>query len=391
MIAYPKELIETLKIKVVIVDWKNKNFINEDTTLKIEKEYKEGLYTATLFIRIGLFIFTTVLAFAAIGLLTLMSMDGSSDTSVGIRLLIYSFLILGALELFIKNKLPYRAGIDDALLYIAIGFFISAIMVFFSHTENLSEKAELLLSLLFIFPVCIIAAIRYLDRLATASAFVCLVFILFVSLNMMGLSALLPFTGMTIATILYLLNKKFQKVNYLIWWDNLIIVEILSLFLFYFSGNYFVVRELSISLLSIKLQEGQDIPLAFLFYAFTIIVPFLYLYKSIITKDRVMLRVGLIIVALAVLTFKYYFSLGHHEITLTIAGIILIMIGWYVERLLRSPKIGLTSLEDEKQSNTNIEAMIISQTFSKTGTGSDKGNFEFGGGETGGGGASGKY
>jgi len=391
MIAYPKQLIEALKIKAITAEWKKKNLINEETAATIEKTYKEGLYTPTLFIRIGLFLFTAVLAFAALGLFTLMSMDGTSNMSIGIRLFIYSGMVWGALELSIKNKLAFRAGIDDALIYIALGFFIAGIMVLVSSITSLSEKGELLIASLFIVPVTVIASIRFIDMLATAISFAGLIFILFLSLDILGIATLLPFAGMITAFSMFMLNKKFQNEKYLIWWDNLMIVEILSLFLFYLSGNYFVVRELSISLLNLELKEGQDIPLALGFYVFTLAVPLLYLYQSLVTKDRVMLRVGLIIVAITVLTFKYYFSLGHHEITLTIAGIFMITIAWYVEKLLRSPISGLTSKEDEIQANTNVEAMVISQTFSKTGTGTDHANFEFGGGESGGGGASGKY
>jgi hypothetical protein len=45
--------------------------------------------------------------------------------------------------------------------------------------------------------------------------------------------------------------------------------------LFYLSGNYFAVRELSEELLHTHIGPGQDISLAWFFYAWTFIVPIL--------------------------------------------------------------------------------------------------------------------
>ena len=78
-----------------------------------------------------------------------------------------------------------------------------------------------------------------------------------------------------------------------------------------------------------------------------------------------MLRVSLIVIAFSAFTFKYYFSLGHPEITLTLAGIVLIAVAIWVMRYLRKPRNGFTreNLLSEKWGSMNVQAFMISQTM----------------------------
>jgi uncharacterized membrane protein YgcG len=117
--------------------------------------------------------------------------------------------------------------------------------------------------------------------------------------------------------------------------------------------------------MDLYLEEGQEIPFAFLFYGLTVIVPVLYLYAGIKLKDFVLLRVSLVAIAFSVFTFKYYYSLGHHEITFTVGGIILLAVSIALFRYLKVPQGGYTREEllKDKWSNVNAEAFIVSQTL----------------------------
>lgn len=145
-------------------------------------------------------------------------------------------------------------------------------------------------------------------------------------------------------------------------------------------------RELSVELLNLDLQAGQDIPLAFVFYGLTVLIPILYLYFGLKNKDLVLLRVSLAVLAFSVFTFKYYFSLGHHEITLTVGGLIMLGISALLLRWLKTPKHGYTreNILNEKWANSNAQAFILSQTL---GAAKAPEVHQFGGGESGGGGA----
>ena len=157
----------------------------------------------------------------------------------------------------------------------------------------------------------------------------------------------------------------------------------------YASGNYLVVRELSVNLLELSLEDGADIPFAYLFYFFTVIIPTAYLYFGIKNKDLVLLRVSLLALAFSVFTFKYYYSLGHTEITLTLAGVVLISMAILLMRYLKINRAGFTGEDilSNRWAEMNVEAFIISQTMG--GNTSESSGKDFGGGgDSGGGGAS---
>jgi uncharacterized membrane protein YgcG len=123
-----------------------------------------------------------------------------------------------------------------------------------------------------------------------------------------------------------------------------------------------------------------------------VLIPVGYLYFGIKNKDLVLLRVSLLVLAFSVFTFKYYFSLGHPEITFTLAGIILLAISILLLNYLKTPKHGFTreNMLTEKWGNMNAEAFIISQTMGGNQV-TVKEEFKGGGGGFGGGGASGGY
>jgi uncharacterized membrane protein YgcG len=93
-----------------------------------------------------------------------------------------------------------------------------------------------------------------------------------------------------------------------------------------------------------------------------------------------------------VFTFKYYFSLGPPEITLTIAGAILLAITGWLMSYLKTPRHGFTreQLITKKWDNVNLTGFVVSQTLGGNVAKPDE-QFKGGGGQFGGGGASGSF
>ena len=203
----------------------------------------------------------------------------------------------------------------------------------------------------------------------------------------------IPITFIILFTPLYFYFKKLKQYKDTDLWTNFIIVaQSFSLLMIYAAGNYFVVRELSVNLMNLVLSEAEDIPLAFVFYFLTVSIPVAYLYFGIKHRDIVLLRVSLIAIAFSVFTFKYYYSTGHHEITFTVSGALLLLISLVLFRYLKTPKQGYTreNILKEKWAAMNPEAFIMSQTMGGNGVTVDD-SFKGGGGAFGGGGASGDY
>lgn len=103
-----------------------------------------------------------------------------------------------------------------------------------------------------------------------------------------------------------------------------------------------------------------------------------------------MIRVGLVVFAFSVFTWRYYFLPDYTEIFLMVAGAILIIAGVILIRYMKEVRKGFTSenLLSSAWADLHVEAFIISQTMG--GNQPERTNITEtgGGGDSGGGGAS---
>ncbi len=385
--AYNETGLYNLAVQKESKRWLKQQLIEGDQFQKISDTYKSPFYHPNFIIRILLFVAALFALSGVTGLFTVLIIDiGEKAISTGCIIYgIVSFIFLE--KVFIENNHHYKSGVTEALLYHACGFTIGGIAVLFEFNEHAW--------LISCFIILTFAAIRYLDLICTILATFSFAGILFYEFyNLEGIfQQVIPFVFILAFTPLYFITKKFKKNNALkFWFNNLLIVESVSLLLIYAAGNYLVVRELSIELMGLYLEEGNDIPFAFIFYALTVLIPIGYLYFGIKNKDMVLLRVSLIVLAFSVFTFKYYFSLGHPEITFTVAGVILLAISITLLNYLKKQRNGFTreNILFEKWGNLNAEAFIISQTMGGNQV-TIKEQFKGGGGSFGGGGATGGY
>ena len=381
--AYHETWVYNLAVIKEAKNWCKHGFIEKDQLSVIQQAYTVPFYHPNFIIRILLFVATLFALSGATGFFTLIFVDTGKEF-ISLACMGYgigSFLVLE--KLFI-DKNHYKSGVTEAILYHACGFTIGGI----GGVSDFNEHVMLWTCL----AVLSFAAFRYLDLLCTVGATLVLAGILFYEFYSMGgiFQQIIPFVFLIGFTPIYFLIRRLKKEDRLkLWSTNLLIIESISLLLIYLAGNYLVVRELSINLMELELQEGQDIPFAFIFYALTILIPIAYLYFGIKNKDIVLLRVSLIVIAFSAFTFKYYFSLGHPEITLTLAGIMLIGISITVMRYLKTMRNGFTreNLLSERWSSMNAEAFLISQTMGGNQVSAEQASMP-GGGNFGGGGAS---
>lgn len=396
MIAYDTTLIRNLAIVKKAKQWYSHQLISTEQMRTIQKNYKTEFYNPNLFIKIGLFLFTWIAIFAALGMYAVLfhsAFDSSLKGFFIFTCLFFAAICIAALELFIKGKHIFRSGVDECLLYTAIGFIFSGIAYLFHNVSN--DQNNILLICIIVVPFLIAGVIRYSDRLVSLVLGITLYTIFFLLLLKFGEIAkmIMPFALMLVSVFLYFIIKKQQQRRELFYWNHcLVIFECLALITFYLAGNYFVIRESSINFFDLKLNTGEDIPLAFVFYILTAIVPLTYIYFGLKRKDKTLLWIGLILVAAAALTFKNYFSLGHPEIALTISGMVMIIVAYAAIRYLKTPKHGLTfkeEIDEDSFLRSNAEALLIAQTFTPHTTPSS--DPELGGGSFGGAGSGGSF
>jgi hypothetical protein len=391
MIAYDKTGLLNLWIVNKSKSWAKRGFITTAEHEAIDADCQVSFYMPNLWVKAGLFIFTQILIVTSSSFLTLLFSSGEFITSM-LRFvwMMYAGACIFMAEKYKREHHYLHAGTDNALTWAAIGFAWGDI-VWMLYDGSMGETEVIIWASLVGFVLCLATTVRYDDILTTICTFVAwFVFVFFVAGQMGEIAkACLPFIGLTSSALLYFIADRLNKGTVAVYWENsLWWIKCLSLLSAYASVNYFVVRSLTEILFDLYLEEGQDIPFAGVFYFLTVVIPIAYIALGLRNKDRVMLRVGLLLVAVAVFTIRHYHSVLPMEQALTLAGIALIAVAYFSIRYLKETKYGLTYQKDESVDGlVNAEALLIVQTLG--GKTQNQGNqAQLGGGQFGGGGAS---
>ena len=131
--------------------------------------------------------------------------------------------------------------------------------------------------------------------------------------------------------------------------------------------------------------------LSIIYWTLTILIPVAYLINGIKKKDLLFIRTGFVLIIVALITIHYYYQLLPVEIDMLAGGLILITMSYALIKYLHTPKHGFSfeNTNRNRKDLLNAEALIIAQVFGKSNA-KQKG-FEFGGGSSGGGGATGNF
>ena len=385
MIAYNPEWLSHLNIRKDADDAFDEYCITKEEREAIYKKYPVGFYSPNVFIGIGLLLLTIIILSFTFGLFALMT-GVSNEKAFGVLNLFFGAIAYTALEVMIREKKHYSSGVDEGLLWMAS-------IAIFSGVWLLIEPGALA-SCILIFILGLFGTVRYADRLMATVLYLSFVGILFYCCTKLGTAgkAIAPFMIMAASLACYLLVKRSKlKRSLLNYMNCLTMIEIVALISLYAAGNYCVVRELSNEMFDLHLRPLDSIPLGWLFWIFTAIIPVIYLAIGIRNKNTILIRVGLLLVAAIVFTVRYYHSILPIEVMMTVAGILILAIAYGLMKWLRKPVHGFTSNQlssKNEPGKLQIESLIIAQTF-KPGT--DVPDTKFGGGNFGGGGASGDY
>lgn len=387
MIAYNKTWLANLRLQNEVKKDHAKGLMTDAELKAIVDKYPVGFYTPGLFARVGLFILTCIVISFADGLLTLMAASADIVDTMG------WFIFLGllsyvALELMVKAK-HYRSGVDDALLFISGCLFVAGFAILLTgHQSN-----YLALSLL-IFLLNLYFTARFSDMLMSVlccAAFFAVIFFGWTKYISGGLTTM-PFAIMLASAALYWIANKWTRTEEYINYQNcLIVAQVISLLTLYAAGNYYVVQTLSDELLG---GSGKPIPFGTIFWIWTIALPFIYLGFGIRKKDMILLRSGLLLIAISVITFRTYYHILPVDVTLTIAGAALLIIAYAIMKYLKTPKHGFTYAETDETNlmdHLKIESLIVAETFSTAPAAPADTGTKFGGGDFGGGGSSSNF
>ena len=387
--AYPEAWATHAALRQAAGRWHQRGLLAASQQAAIAAAYPAEYYRPDWWVRVGLFIATALGIGSAAGAMGLVTDFKLSPIAYGLVLLLGC---LTALELLIQNGHHYRSGADNALLYSALlaWAFIMGYLLRNASFDSLGSP-YLWRWLVLVLLALVVALVRYADPLVAAATCAATLALLANALLQSSMGRLLlPFAVMVVAGALLLaLRQVPARADYWYYRPAYLTGRTLGLAVLYLAGNYLVVREGNAALLSGG-GPSQQIPFAMLFWAFTFAGPLLYLVLALRRADRLLLWLGVLALAFASYTVRFYHSLLPPALAATLAGAALLAGALAALRYLRTPRHGLTAeADDEVPPPVSLETFLTAETAHVPAAPAP--GFEFGGGSTGGGGAEGRF
>ena len=381
MTAYPKKDLYNKYLQEQASEAFHYECINEESYKNILEKHTHELYTPNYFIRVGLALLSIVAVVLSLALFWLIT-SADSETAVTMLMIFFAIICYGFLELMVKQKKYYNAGIDNILLVMILVFIVSA--MFFNESNN-SHEISVFIALL----ICTWLAIRFVDACMAVLAFASLIWFFFLVYTRLGTFGKMTasFALMLLCAAVFIAARNFiKKHNNVIYKNCLQWIILIALLCFYAAGNYFVVNELSLEMFN------APIALGFIFWILTFVVPLFYIIYGLIKRENIFYRTGIVLLIISVLTVRYYHAVMPAEIAMTVFGSVIIILSFALIKYLKQPVKGYTfeNIDHTDKNILNAEAVIIAQVFGKK-VMPQSDHFKFGGGSSGGAGATGNY
>jgi len=397
MIIYNKTWLRNLLIQDQINVPLATGDLSKEEFKNIKKAYPVGFYSPNIFVRTGLFILTCVIALFGGCLLSYMFWDSGIVDSGG-WIFFLGLISYIALELVVKNKNHFRSGTDDALIWISGGLFSVAftwITVKYNwYHHNYTDMLPPAPIVSFVLILSLYLTLRFADSLMALFCFLSTL-VLAVVLAVFNLSfgiAIIPFLVIVLSAIVYYFSlSKSGSPKFINYLHCLLMLQAGSLLMLYLAGNYYAVEHLGNKLYGYTSIGPYKVPYPVFFWPWTILVPFIYVGFGLYKKNVILLRTGLVLIAIAAVTFKNYYHVLPIEGTLVLFGLMILGGSYWAIKYLKTPKYGFTSeelQEDTIAGGINVESLIIASTQLDTPQGTAD---RFGGGDFGGGGSSSSF
>jgi hypothetical protein len=395
MIAYNQTDLANRQLEEDLAQAVAEGHLTEKQNANAMQANASALYTPNIFARIAFMVLTVVIILLVMGL-TALSLLSGSERNIQVYCFFMALLCYGVLELIVHTKKHFSSGIDDVLIIAVYIFLVTTVII--NNDFNFGEGFDSIkTACAFLIPIASWIAYRFVDAKSAAIAFLaaCFFIILTFFTGSDYAKVLLPFLLGIFSFGVYFFVRKQKQQNKVGQHAALFTtIEVLSLLTLYMAGNVMFVYTVGF-----KQYEGEVnsifIKLRYLIWAWTLGLPFVYIGFGILLKDRILIRVGLLLIAIAIFTFRARFAVMPIETAFTMGGIILLAVSYLLIRYLKTPKYGFTFATDYKDQtgNRNLEALVIAETIGRTQNAPDPDAFQTGGGGQGfdGGGAGGEY
>jgi hypothetical protein len=153
--AYSASSEEALRARNLLKDWAGEGFLTPAQYQPMEQETTCDLRRTNIFLRVVLFLFTYIVVGAAMGLFFAVFLSHPSQQITGVFLLIFAAISYAGAEFAVSQAKLYRYGIEEALVVCCVGFLcVGMELAFFSggsaqHSiESLVPAAGIIASIL---------------------------------------------------------------------------------------------------------------------------------------------------------------------------------------------------------------------------------------------------
>jgi len=394
---------ETLRARRLLKDWAGEGFLTKAQYEHLEKETVSELRTTNIFLRLVLFLFTLIIVGAAVGLFFEGFLSHPSDQATGTSFLIFAALCYGAAEVAASQARLFRHGIEEALAVCSVGFLCvgmqSAFFNGFGYSPTphaaqfLVPAAGALFSLWiwrrFGFWYAFLAAMIFAAFLpgywtssrAAQHAIVALVYAI----------ELVCVAAVRSRHRLDYLDGDYSLVEALLWLGIYLAIN-LQLSSMELTANWY----------SSGVRAASEFARPFYWTTWVLIwlLPPVVLARGIRLKDRFVIAVGTIVAVLTLVSNKPYFGWPRHTWDPMLLGVLLTGVALSIRRwLARGPggiRHGFTAArlsgKDKHWMNAGsaVLGLVSPQSITPSPQPSSP-DFHFGGGATGGGGASGDF
>ena len=155
MRAYSASSEEALRARNLLKDWAGEGFVTEAQYQRMEQETVCEFRRTNIFLRLVLFLFTLIIVGAAAALFFVVFLSQPTARASGVFLLIFAAISYAAAEFAVSRARLYRYGIEEALAACSVGFLCVGMQAaFFGHyspkpggTEFLGPAAGAIASL----------------------------------------------------------------------------------------------------------------------------------------------------------------------------------------------------------------------------------------------------
>lgn len=147
MRIYSASSEETLRARKLLTDWAGEGFLTKEQYQLLEQDTVADLRTTNIFLRLVLFLFTLISVGAAVGLFFVVFLSRPSDQTTGFFFLIFATVCYAAAEAAVSRARLYRYGIEEALAVCSVGLVCAGLQVAFFSGSPYWPKPDAVCSL----------------------------------------------------------------------------------------------------------------------------------------------------------------------------------------------------------------------------------------------------